>query len=187
MTLSGLACFTSSASRLVGRHSDQSRSIILNLCTEFVELFQKTLSSSKSDISRYHVLQRSPQCCNQRCPSCRAIRIALLRSYTHEPAILCIMVLCVSLYCFMFISLASFLKRKFRLVKYYYIHVHLVSLRQLTGIAMDLLQIGVLFKFANYCYDITMIRSVQDETFMLQGPACGCYVFLSSTGEWNRA
>lgn len=35
---------------------------------------------------------------------------------------------------------------------------------------MDLLQIGVLFKFANYCYDITMIRSLQDETFMLQGP-----------------
>lgn len=101
-----------------------------------------------------------------------------------QPAILCIMVLCVSLYCFMFISRASFSKRKFRLVKYYYIHVHLVSLWQLTGIAMDLLQIGVLFKFANYCYDITMICSLQDETFMLQRPAC---VFLSSTGEWNRA
>lgn len=43
---------------------------------------------------------------------------------------------------------------------------------------MDLLQIGVLFKFANYCYDITMICSLQDETFMLQSPRVAvCFSF----------
>jgi len=42
---------------------------------------------------------------------------------------------------------------------------------------MDLMQISVLFKFANYCYDI-MIRSLHDETFMLQGPRVSiCFSF----------